>query len=99
HAVAHLQQALGNFRFTKAHAEGPDGFVFEYSSDDGQRVLVAWKPELPEATLKVPLQGARIAKAERTPLKAGAPEELEVQVVDGHAMVPASETPVFLWVS
>ena len=99
HAVAHLQRALGNFRFTRAHATGPEGFIYEYRSDDGGRVLVAWKPELPEATLELPLQGARIAKAERTPLKAGPAEELEVQVVDGHAVVPASETPIFLWVS
>lgn len=96
YAVAHLQSTLGTFRFSKAVRRDPGGFVYEYISDKKERVLVVWKPEGAPAGVRMNLDGARIIKAERTPLKAGDPERLEVAVADGHAEIMADEFPVFL---
>lgn len=99
HAVAHLQRTLGGFRFHKAVSEAPEGFVYEYVSDAGERILVVWKPEGTAAAVRVNLDGARIAKAERMPLKAGDAERVEIPVADGQAEIMADEAPIYLWLS
>ena len=99
HAVAHLQQTLGNFRYSKTIREGADGSVYEFTNDAKERIWVVWKPAAPSAKLMLPLDGARIAKAVRTPLIAGDAERVEVAVFDGRAEIEAGETPLFLWLS
>jgi hypothetical protein len=95
HAVAHLQRTLGDYRFARAMREGAEGYVYEFVNDAQARILVVWKPEAPSAKLTLDLSGARVVKAERTPLAAGEAERVEVSGGE----VEAGEAPIFVWLA
>jgi hypothetical protein len=58
-----------------------------------------WRPSGPAAFASFRLEKGKIVKAERMPLQAGDPEQLEIALRDdGTATLEAGENPVFIWV-
>ena len=100
-ALVHLQQTLGDFRFSRALAE-KEGAVYAYefvhATEPGKAVIVAWSPTGSgrAATVALELGGRKITRAERMPLGKGDVEKLEVKSA---AEVPITESPLFLFVS
>jgi len=103
HALAHLQRVLGDYRFD-GRWFGPDGrsnpylFTFVNKGDQRDEIWVAWTPTGGSAlqTTNVSLQGLSIQSAERTTLKAGAADRIEIKIKNGEAVLPVSEAPLFV---
>jgi hypothetical protein len=100
-AVAHLQKALGDYRFSRIVREDPGaGFVYEFElgTDPRKRVWAVWKPQGPAEEVTVPVPAAGIAKAERMPLGKEAPERVTwAEGGAGSTRIAAGEAPVYLW--
>lgn len=100
YAVAHLLQTLGDYRFTRAITKKPgELYVYEYASESGRRIWVAWSPTGQGRKVKARLQisAARIEKAARMPLTADAPESVKWTPVGQEIEVEASESPLYLY--
>ncbi|MCW5940691.1 MAG: hypothetical protein KIS66_00575 [Fimbriimonadaceae bacterium] len=102
HALAHLQQTLGDYRFHAKVAETPNQvYAYEYRAPGKDAVLAVWSPTGSERTAEVRLNiGKRkVVRAERMALRAGEPERVEAKVLsDGRVLMVAGESPIFLWV-
>ncbi len=101
HALAHLMKTLGDFRLARVRENRPGElcvFEFSHESDARRRVLAVWSPTGSgrKAEARVPLEGARLVRAERMPLAAGEVPAAAVPVRDGAAAVPLEETPIYL---
>jgi serine/threonine-protein kinase ATR len=71
HAMAHLQKALGNYRFERAVRNGPEVYVYEFRhEDDRQRVFAVWSAG-GKQSFRLP---ARPPRVERMAMKEGTPE-------------------------
>jgi len=104
HAVAHLQQTLGDYRFGRVVRQKPgDVYVYEYrhATDPKRRIWAAWSPTGAERRTETTLvagRGARLEKAEKMPLKAGPPEPVRAAASpNGSLRLTIDESPVFLW--
>jgi hypothetical protein len=100
HALAHFMKTLGEFRLARVRQKTDEAWVFEFAhgADPSKRAIAAWSPSGSgrTATVKVELDGLRLARAERMPLTAGEAPGVEVVVKDGAAIIPLSESPVYL---
>jgi hypothetical protein len=102
HALVHLQKALGDFRLARVREDRPgERMVYEFAheTDAGRRVLAVWSPTGSGRTAeaRIPLEGARLARAERMALAAGEVPAAAVAVQDGAAVVPVEESPIYLF--
>jgi hypothetical protein len=101
HSVAWLQRGLGDYRFARVHREdAADSYIYEFTNGDDstKRVLAVWKVNAPAHETTLPIGHSKIAKAERMPLSAAAPEALKVNVsASGEATIEAGELPIFVW--
>ena len=101
HAVAWLQRSLGDYRFARVIREdASDSYAYEFTNgaDSTKRVLAVWKVNAPSQETTLPIGQAKIAKAERMPLSAAAPESVKVNVSpSGDATLEAGELPIFMW--
>lgn len=103
HAVAHLQATLGPYRFARAVAQVPgDLYVYEYhhETDAKQRIWAVWSPTGAnrEARKTIGALPGRIVRAERMPLKAGAPETPRYEALpSSRVLLTVDESPVFLY--
>ena len=52
HALAHLQQTLGDYRFKRAISARPEVFDYEFENGAKEHVRVVWKPEAPPANVQ-----------------------------------------------
>jgi hypothetical protein len=103
HAAAWLQRSLGDWRFARVIREDfADGYVYEFvhGTDPKQRILALWKPAAGESELTIPLGRSTFRRAERMPLQAGPPEQLQPTVLEGSSLrIRAGESPVFIWLT
>lgn len=102
HAVAHLYDALGGYRFGRIVAKQPDKlYVYEFVHPSGDRIWVAWSPtgEGRTENVKLAVPAARIKRAERTPIKAGPAEVANWVPAEGdQTSLEVNETPLYLWI-
>ena len=101
HAAAHLQKTLGDYRFSRALQDDPAGFYayeFQHGTDTKRRIFAVWKPHGPAGKITLPIGAAKVAKAERMPMSAEAPETLEItRTADGTIEVEAGAAPLYVW--
>lgn len=104
HAVAHLTQSLGDYRFSRAVVK-EDGrlYVYEYQrpSSPKDRIWVAWSPTgaNTQGVVALPSLGGVIMRAERMPLKPGPADPVQFETgQDKTVRLPVSESPVYLWI-
>ncbi len=102
HALSHLQRTLGDFRLSRVRASKPGElyvYEFEQASQPARKILAAWSPTGSGRTADVSIEvgGARVSRAERMPLEAGAVPAESVEVKDGSARVKLTESPIYLW--
>jgi len=102
-AVAHLQQTLGEYRFSRKVMETPDAYVYEYvrgQTAEGQasKIYAAWIPCGTDKTAEItfPIGQGKISGAQRMPLIEGKAEAIEVKIADGKATVPVSGAPIYI---
>jgi len=103
YAVSHLYESLGAYRLKGVVWERPGAsYVYEFvhGDDAAKRVLVAWSPTGggKSARVEIPLSGAKVERAERSPLTPGKPPAVDVTVTDDRAVVSCEETPLFVWI-
>jgi hypothetical protein len=101
HAVAHLYQTLGDYRLAGVLAKDVGGaYAYEYvhERDTRKRIIVAWSATGSGATAQVrlPLRGARIVEARKSPLDAGAAPLVDAVAQNDQVLLEVDETPVFL---
>jgi hypothetical protein len=101
YALEHLYKTLGEYRFARViwKKEGAAyAFEFVHGKEPQRSIVVAWSPTGSDrkATMELPLDGAKIVKAERMPLKEGKADALPIAVEEG-ALVELSESPVYVW--
>ncbi len=102
HALVHLQQTLGDFRLARVREHRPEErcvYEFEHEADPRRRVVAVWSPTGSgrKSEAAVPLEGAKLLRAERMPLAAGRAAALPVPVQAGAANVPVEESPIYLF--
>ncbi len=103
HAVAHLFATLGEYRFTRAVTKKPgELFILEYQhgTKPGHSIWAAWSPTGAgrKATMRIPLGGATIERAERMPVSSPAPEPVRWTTREGGEIeLEITESPVYLW--
>ena len=103
HALAHLQKALGTYRFARVVAErAGELYVYEFAhgADPTNRVWAAWSPTGSgrEAEVTLPVAAGAVARAERMPLKPGPAEAVPWKAAEpGRLQVTVGEAPVYLW--
>jgi hypothetical protein len=101
HAVAHLQQTLGDFRLARVVRESQEeGYIFEWAqgSEPSRRVTTVWNPTGEERDITLPLDVSKVSRAERMPLKAGVAEEVAVRAgAEKNAIVAAGERPIYIF--
>lgn len=101
HALVHLQKTLGDFRLSRVRENRPEElcvFEFSHEKDPKRRVIAAWSPTGSgrKTEAKIPLEGARLVRAERMPLAAGDPPALAPAVQTGVVTVPVEESPIYV---
>ncbi|AIE84126.1 hypothetical protein [Fimbriimonas ginsengisoli] len=103
YAIAHLQKALGDYRFSRPlfQREG-QAYAYEFRSDKNanDRIVAVWSPTGAErqATVTLPKLG-KVVRAERMPLSQSPAESVPFTVAkDGSVTVSIGESPVYLWI-
>lgn len=104
HSMAHLNKTLGDYRFTRVLSqEKGEMYAYEFMDPkkNNEAIWVFWSPTgaNKETTKKFPLKGARVVKAERMPLKEGAAETVTIPTEAGSAVIPLTESPLYVWLS
>ena len=100
YALAHLQMAMGNYRFTRALVQRPaDVFAYEFAhaTDSTRRMVVVWSPTQGGRTSTVSLDlppGWRITAAQTMPLAGGTIPQM---AIPSASSIPVSESPLYLW--
>ncbi|MHA3775087.1 hypothetical protein ACXR0O_26495 [Verrucomicrobiota bacterium sgz303538] len=101
HAVAHLQNTLGDFRLNQVIRESAEeGYAYEWvhGTDSSRRITVVWTPTGPERSIWVPVDASKITRVEKMPLTPGAAEQVEIQTGDGEkTTLLAGERPVYVY--
>lgn len=101
HAAAWLQRSLGDYRFSRTLPQPAGAYAYEFThgTEPSRRVLAVWKAKGEGEPVPLPVPRAEITRAERMPLAASPAEAVEIlAAADGTALVPAGESPVFLWI-
>ncbi|RYD66209.1 MAG: hypothetical protein EOP83_05605 [Verrucomicrobiaceae bacterium] len=100
HAVSHLQQTLGDYRFTRIVKKEPAVQVQEYQHDAGGKLIwVVWTPTLEGTETEITLDGVsgKLVSATKTPLTEKAKEiTLPTQPTLSSVKLTASGRPVYL---
>lgn len=102
HALAHLQRALGEYRFERV-LERREGelyaFGYAHRNDPRRRAIAAWSPTGSgrSAPARIPLGAARLERAERMPLGPGGAPSAELAVREGIAEGTVGESPIYLF--
>ena len=103
YAMAHLYQTLGDYRFSRIVKQDKDDlFIFEYTNPDKPKepIWVVWSPTGTQRTSGANfIPPGKVVKAERMPLKAGGGEPVVLTNNGMMLSVPASESPVYLWLN
>jgi hypothetical protein len=105
HALAHLQAALGAYRFARVVQEkAGELYVYEFAhgADPKRRVWAAWSPTGSgrEAEATLPVAAGAVERAERMPLKPGAADAVPWAAAGAdHVKVTGGEAPVYLWLN
>lgn len=101
-AMKHLYASLGDYRFSRAVEQNPEGaWVFEYvnGKDASDVVVVAWSATGDDRTLDHPLQlTGKLVKAERMPTTEN--EDTTVKLApanDGRVTAQLTESPLYVW--
>ena len=100
HAMAHLYQTLGDYRFERIVQVTKDGLhVYSYRNPSA-RILVAWigSGESKRTKAIIPTNAAKVRRATRMPLKAGEAESVTFKSVDGGIELEVGGSPVYLWI-
>jgi hypothetical protein len=102
-AVAHLQQTLGEYRFSRKVMETSDAYVYEYvrgqtAQGQASKIYVAWIPCGTDKTAEITflIGQEKISGAQRMPLIEGKAEAIEVKVADGKATATVSGAPIYI---
>ena len=74
-------------------------YEFEQASQPSKKVLAAWSPTGSGRTadVEIDLGGARLSRAERMPLEAGAISAEAVEQKGGLLRLKLTESPIYLW--
>ena len=101
YALCHLQQTLGNYRFSKIITQQKDDlYVYEYANPDaaGDLIWVAWSPTGSQrtATQKIAFPG-QLLKAEHMPLEPGPAPTVDCKTDADGVEIALDESPVYLW--
>ncbi len=105
HAIAHLQQSLGNYRYHKTITNTAGALqVDEYSHDTDKKnkVWVAWLASGTNVSKKVSLAQVpgKVTKAEVMPLsKDDAAKKITFTATKDQVEITIGESPVYLWIS
>lgn len=104
HAVAHLFQTLGDYRFDRVVRESAvEGYIYEFRHESNENSIIwaAWLASGSQRSkvVDIPLEGHRILRAERMPLMAGKPEQESYSTTDSAAKVRLDESPLYLIMS
>lgn len=97
YAVAHLQTALGGYRFSRiVENRAGDLRIQEYRRDDGGLAWVVWSPTGSErsTTARLPIFPGRPTRAERMPLDASGAEKITLAA---SREVTVTESPLYLF--
>jgi hypothetical protein len=102
HALAWLQSSLGDYRFSRVDREVSPGdcYCYEFTDarDPEKRIFAAWLPTGEEKTVRLFTDDAKVSRAERMPLKAGAAEPVEIKhEIEGYIALPVGEKPTLIW--
>ncbi len=100
-AMKHLYESLGDYRFARAITKSDNAWVYEFShgQDASKVVWVAWSPTGADRTGKTQARlPGKLVKAEAMPLVDGKPAAVQVEDEGGNAVIPISESPVYLWI-
>ena len=103
HALAWMQKSLGDFRFSRVDREAPPGecycYEFTHETDRSRRVFAAWLPSGEPKNVRLFIDTATAARAEKMPLSPGAAESVKLkQEIEGYVAVEVGERPVFIWI-
>ncbi len=76
-------------------------YEFVHGEDQGKRIWAIWSPTGSERTGidRLPLVGAKVTKTEGMALTANKVPSVGVEVMEGIATVPVTESPVYLWLA
>ncbi len=100
HAVAHLQQVLGESRFSRIITNEPGRLrVQEYRAQGGKTIWVAWSPTGVDKTAQATLTGfsGKLLTVQQMPLAAGSAAEVSVsRETSGGISLMVGESPVYL---
>ncbi len=100
HALSHLQQVLGDFRFQKIITDQPGHLrIQQYRDDDGKIVWAVWSPTGNANQFTTTLENlpGTLSDLQRTPLDPGLPAPSELPATrDGKLEVQVNENPLFL---
>lgn len=102
-AVAHLYATLGDYRFSKKVVEKPGGlYAYEYThaADPTLKIIAAWLPtgSNRKELIELPLANGTVVKIEQMPLSDQPASMLKYHVKNGALTVPASESPVYIFI-
>jgi hypothetical protein len=102
HAMAHLFQTLGPYRYVRVvQAKPGDLYVYDYQhgSDPKQRIWAVWSPTGTDRTATVTLTGlpGKVEKAEQMPLAPGPAETVRFDTVRGGIRLDVTESPAYLF--
>ena len=102
HALAHLYRTLGAYRFHRALLKREHdiyAYEFVHGSDAKKKVLVAWSPTGAGRTadIDLPLDNARVLRAEKMPLTPDEAPTVQVPATPRTIRVPIDESPTYLW--
>ena len=103
YAVSHLYRTLGEYRFKGAVVEkAGELFVYEFvhGEEPGQRILAVWSPtgSGQKGTTKIPLNGATLLSAERTPMTEDESPIVDIRAQDDNVLIHYDESPIFLMI-
>src|SRR5690606_39057980 len=104
-AQSHLQQTLGDFRFTEALKSEEGGLyhhVFAHEEDPTKLIWVLWLATGDESTLDLTLEDlpGNVVRAERMPLGEGAAPQVDFERLDGGSIrLNITESPTYLWIT
>jgi hypothetical protein len=102
HAMSQLYRVLAEYRFLKTVTKKPgELYVYEYvhGAAPRKKVLAAWSPTGADRSgaVEIPLEKAKLVRAERMTLVPGEVPAAQVPVKAGIASVQLDESPLFLW--
>ncbi len=101
HAVAHLQQTLGDYRFARVVKEDAgEVYVYEFvrGDDPARRIWAVWSPTGSGKTrkLELPMLGVDLLRSERMPLGTEAEPIRPIATTPETITIEIGEAPIYL---